>query len=83
MTEKLVLAEIISEIIGIGKDKAIEILNSSSTSYSQPHSGATWVTSVNGSWGSYEGQILSAYFHPTKTHTASTEGKLGVKRSTA
>jgi hypothetical protein len=34
MADKVALANIISEIIGIGKDKAKEILNSSSTSYS-------------------------------------------------
>ncbi len=34
MADKVELAYIISEIIGIGIDKAKEILNSSSTSYS-------------------------------------------------
>ena len=58
-------------------------MNSGSTSYSQPHPDSTWVTSVDGYWGTFGGQVLSAYYHPTKKHTATTEGKLGQKRSTA
>lgn len=42
-----------------------------------------WLTSVNGDWGTYGGQVMSAFYHPTKTHSATTVGKLGQKRSVA
>lgn len=31
--------------------------------------------------GAWNGELTSAYYHPTKSHTATTIGKLGEKQS--
>jgi hypothetical protein len=75
-----VVGELISRFGNAGLDA---LLNAPSTSISQPSAGAVWITNLNGGWLNYNGQVISCYYHPTKTHTASTKGKLGLKRSTA
>jgi hypothetical protein len=80
---KKVLAETLANLIGVAVQKVIDMLNSVSASYSQPHAGSTWVTVVDGTWLSHEGIVVSAYFHPSRPHTATTVGKLGTKKSTA
>lgn len=38
---------------------------------------------VDGKWFTHDGHVLSAYFHPTKKHSATTIGVLGQKKSIA
>lgn len=45
--------------------------------------GGIWISIVDGTWGSWKGQVVSLYYHPTYPHTATTEGKLGMHRSHA
>lgn len=59
------------------------LAQSSSTQVSQPAVGAVWISHLEGTWGTWSGTLLSAYYHPSKSHSASTDGKLGVKRSVA
>lgn len=59
------------------------MLSSSSCQYSQPSLGCHWVTTLTGCWLGYNGYVMSAYWHPTKKHTVTTIGKLGVKHSIA
>ena len=53
--------------------------NSESIVFKQPHPGAVWISHLS---GSRKGQLCSMYFHPTNTHSAWTDGKLGKKKST-
>jgi hypothetical protein len=59
------------------------MLNSKSKSYSEPYPGTQWVTIVEGKWLTCNGIVVSAYYHPTRPHTATTIGKLGTKKSAA
>ena len=49
----------------------------------QPHEGAYWISKLDGDYLSWKGELISCYYHPTRKHTASTEGKLGLKVSEA
>jgi hypothetical protein len=42
-----------------------------------------WITNLDGSWMQRNGQVLSAYFHPTLHHAATTVGKGGTVCSNA
>jgi hypothetical protein len=64
-------------------DWVYRLAKSRSYSESSPYPGSLWITSLDGTWGSWEGQVVSLYYHPSKTHTATTVGRLGEKRSTA
>lgn len=66
----------------LGKE-VINLLSSSSVSYSSPKGNDHWFTCSNGRWGSYDGQVMSLYYHEYKKHSATTCGKLGEKRSIA
>ncbi len=44
--------------------------------------GALWITSIDGCH-ELDGSLISAYYHPTKNHTASTKGTLGTRTSVA
>ena len=77
------LADIVADTLGIAKDIALSHLKSTKTSISSPYAGSLWLTYVDGNWLSSSGQMCSAYYHPTKKHTATTIGKLGTKRSEA
>lgn len=61
----------------------VDALSAGAFSVSQPHAGAVWITALDGRWGSYNGQVVSCYYHPSKHHTATTEGRLGTKKSQA
>ena len=61
----------------------MDLLNSGATSYSQPQPGAIWVTAVQGTNFLQNGIVMSAYFNPTKKHSATTIGKVGTKKSIA
>lgn len=80
---KKILAEILATAIGITVEKVIQMLNSGSASQSQPHAGSTWITVVDGTWLTHDGIVVSAYYHPSRPHTATTIGKLGTKKSAA
>ena len=75
-----VAIKLLADIVG---PWIIEAINSQSASTSSPHPGSLWITSLDGKFGTWKGMVVSAYYHPTKKHTATTEGKLGVKRSVA
>lgn len=64
-------------------DRAVSMLSSGSVSKSEPEPGSMWVTDLDGKWLSHDGMVFSAFYHPTKKHTASTIGKNGTKRSIA
>ena len=66
------LGELVS---GLGQ-AFVDALSAGTFSVSQPHTGAIWITAVEGRWGSYNGQVVSCYYHPSKEHTATTVGKL-------
>ena len=55
-------------------------MSSPKTSVSSPEPGSKWITFVDGFF-SNNGVVLSAYYHPTKTHSASIIGSLGTKKS--
>lgn len=61
------------------KDQA----NAPSIVVSQPHPGAVWISTLDGTWFRNNGEVCSMYYHPTSQHTATTVGKLGQKRSVA
>lgn len=61
----------------------ISSLDASHVSFSQPHVGAFWISFVDGSWLMKDGAVLSAYFHPSAGHSATTIGALGTKKSVA
>uniref|UniRef100_A0A0G4HFR4 Uncharacterized protein n=1 Tax=Chromera velia CCMP2878 TaxID=1169474 RepID=A0A0G4HFR4_9ALVE len=48
---------------------------------SQPHPGAVWISVLDGQWGTWKGQLMSAYYHPEKGHSATSVGRLGKKKS--
>ena len=77
------LADHLSNIVDIAADTLYQNLNAGTFTLSSPHPGSLWVTSLDGQYLSYKGLLLSAYYHPSKTHTATTDGKTGPKRSTA
>lgn len=64
-------------------DLALSNITSPKVSQSSPEAGSLWLTSVDGTWLSGDGNVMSAFYHPTKKHSASTIGKLGTKRSVA
>ncbi len=55
-----------------------ESLSTGEVSLSQPHEDALWISSND-----WNGQVLSAYFHPSRYHTASTVGQLGEQSKSA
>eukprot|EP00730_Choanoeca_flexa_P010233 TRINITY_DN17227_c0_g1_i1.p1 TRINITY_DN17227_c0_g1~~TRINITY_DN17227_c0_g1_i1.p1 ORF type:complete len:112 (+),score=17.28 TRINITY_DN17227_c0_g1_i1:40-375(+) len=76
--------EATGSLIGtLGADFLNALRTSSSFQMSQPHAGAVWISATDGNWGTWSGMVLSAYYHPSKQHTATTTGKMGVKQSTA
>ena len=42
-----------------------------------------WISSIDGTVLTHQGQVLSAFYHPTKTHSVTTIGALGTKKSIA
>ena len=69
--------------LGVSDDIAKNLAEAPSFQYSQPEVGSKWLSWSDGLATGWKGQVISAYYHPTKTHTASTKGKLGLKRSVA
>ena len=74
---------VIQELINFFGQAFIDELNSGSYVVSQPERGAWWISRVTGHYGFWNGEVVSAYYHPTREHTATTVGKLGTKRSYA
>ncbi|KAL1520694.1 hypothetical protein AB1Y20_022263 [Prymnesium parvum] len=44
---------------------------------------ACFVSSVNGTFGRWDGQVVSAFYHPSSAHIATTVGQLGERSSWA
>ena len=59
------------------------LLNSPSIVVSQPEQGYVWLSELDGTWGLWNGTVMSAFYHPTKEHSASTNGRNGKKKSIA
>ncbi len=76
-------AEILASLAATVGEWIYDELSHGSAHFSQPHEGSGWVTTLEGKYGSWNGQVVSCYYHPTKSHTATTVGKLGEKRSAA
>jgi len=68
---------LVSELGAAAVDQLIENIKSNKVAVSQPHEGALWISDLNGD------RVLSAFYHPTKLHSATTYGKLGEKKSIA
>jgi len=64
-------------------DWLTELDNSPSTQVSQPQIDAVWISLVNGTYLTWSGKVISAYYHPTRDHSATSKGKLGEIRSVA
>lgn len=58
------------------------MLSSPKVSESSPHPGSKRLTALDGGWLSHNGNLLSAYYHPSNKHAATTVGSLGEKKST-
>jgi len=71
------------ELLDNSIDWAKELARTPTVQASTPDLGAVWVTQVNGTWGTFGGKVISAYYHPSRTHSATTDGKVGEKRSVA
>ena len=69
--------------LGVSEDAAKNLAEAPSFQYSQPEVGAKWLSWSDGYTSGWKGKVISAYYHPTKRHSATTKGKLGIKRSVA
>jgi len=75
-----VLARQLVDILG---QAVVDGLNANSVVISQPVLGSYWFSYVGGRLGSYNGRLISCFYHPTRRHSATTAGKLGVQPSVA
>jgi hypothetical protein len=66
--------ELLTSILGSG---VIDALRRDTFAVSQPGIDQVWISGV------WSGSVISCYYHPTKTHTATTVGKVGPKQSFA
>ena len=73
----------LGQALGFAIGKVDELLKAPTTLIQQLPDNAFFVSNLDGSWLSYSGQVLAAYYHPTCVHRASTKGKLDLKRSVA
>lgn len=72
-----------AKLIGkLGKQLA-DLLSGKSLVISQPVLDSYWFSYLDGTYGTYNGILVSYFYHPTKAHSATTDGKLGVKKSVA
>jgi hypothetical protein len=71
------------ELLDILGQNVVDLFTAESVVMQQPVVGSQWISFLNGNWGSWDGILISCFYHPTKTHTATTDGKLGVKTSVA
>lgn len=79
----LAACALLAQALGLAIDKLDKILSAPTVLIQQLPDNAYFVSSVNGSWLIYDGQVLAAYYHPNCVHRASTIVKLGLKRSVA
>merc|ERR1719499_1775249 len=75
--------KIAQELADYSIDWVKSLATSESTQVSTPEIDAVWISHVNGTWGTWSGTVISAYYHPTKEHSATSEGRVGQKRSVA
>ena len=59
------------------------LATSPSISITQPDNQSIWISEVNGTWLLWNGTVMSACYHESLDHTATTFGKLGEKKSRA
>lgn len=69
--------------LGVSEDVAKKLASAPSFQFSQPEIGSKWFSWSDGHTTGWNGKVLSAYYHPTKKHSATTQGRLGIKRSVA
>ena len=84
--EALITATVATDLGKAGKavvQYLKEMANAKSLSISQPYEGAVFMSSVDGTWGLWNGMVIGWYYHPTYSHQVSTTGKLGLKQSVA
>jgi len=74
-------AALTKQLIEILGQTLVDRLNAKSVIISQPVLGSYWFSYLDGWWGTYNGILVSCFYHPTRKHSATTEGKLGVQRS--
>ena len=72
-----------SELVNIIKDVINGIIKSPSINIQTPTTDSIWISILNGTWGTWNGYVISCYFHEEKKHYAKTTGKLGIKISWA
>ena len=73
----IVMRAAIMAALGVSDDVAKKLLGAASFQFSQPSAGAKWFSWTDGHASGWDGQVVSAYYHPTKKHSATTKGKLG------
>ena len=73
--------KMIADGYNAAKTVLVEALNSGSFTRSSPEPGTLWITDLNGTFGLQNGKVMSAYYHPNRTHSATTVGKNGTKKS--
>ncbi|KAN0011919.1 hypothetical protein ACTFIU_000138 [Dictyostelium citrinum] len=64
----------------LGKPMVDELINAIKRENSllvHPYPGAIWISTIE------DGKVKSFYYHPTKSHSATTIGRLGTKTSIA
>ena len=83
MPFKNITIPLIEDLVRVFGENVIESLKANSTIIQQPHPGSVWISSLDGKWGSWNGKVVSCYYHPHKSHSATTIGKLGTKKSVA
>ena len=72
----------LASALGISLTKASELVAESGVT-TRKAGGAYFVSYTGGGWFGLGGKLISAYYHPTCVHRASTKGKLGLQRSVA
>ena len=73
----------LGQVLGFAIKKVDKLLSAPTTLIQQLPGNAFFVSTLDGKWLNYNGQVLAAYYHPTCVHRASTKGKLDLKRSVA
>ena len=73
----IVIRGAIMAALGVSDNVAKKLAAAPSFQFSQPSAGAKWISFSDGLTAGWSGQVISAYYHPSKKHSATTKGKLG------
>jgi hypothetical protein len=73
-------ASIIISALGVSHDQANALARSSEAKYSNPNGGHHFSWGYGANAAGYQGTVMSAYYHPSRAHTATSEGLYGPKR---